>query len=341
MLSHNGTRINKKAFTSHIWVEDLVYFDGPLVSLIKESTTQDYIYIFVDSGQLNRWLAVPAARDSLIRYRERSLSLRKFVENAEILYLVDIDGDGEYKALYRCEISDIPPDYLPDEDSFFDSSLCPDGEDVLLSPTTYTISIDGSWFMEDWMKMPKIFTQLYAFIYSLEFLNQKSFYDQVRRIYSSFPWKGGFSAVHFYQSLNTVIPSLHEARVSKINYSSPGKIDLELLSTVSRRADELVDRTSDNKVGIDRLIREIRKVLKTNKVSQLREEDPVPDLPLDQSKKLKNLNSQLLLEMGLTDHEKDIFGLAGNQVRVAKIIISVYIRTEKMNWYINKGLVSR
>jgi hypothetical protein len=341
MLSQYGTRINKKGFASHIWVEDLVYFDGPLVSLIKESTTQDYLYIFVDSGQLNRWLAVPVERDSLIEYREGGLSLRGVVGKSAAAYLVDIDGDGAHQALYRCEISDIPPAYLPDEDSFFDPSLCPDGNDVLLSPTRYTIYIDGSWFMEDWMKMPKTFTQLYAFIYSLQFLDQKSFYGQVRRIYSSFPWRGGFSAVHFYKSLNRLIPSLHEARVSRIQYSSPGQIDLELLSMVSKRADELVGCTSDNKVEIEQSIREIRKVLKKNKVSQLREEDPIPDLSFDQRKKLANLNSKLIFEMGLGSHQEDIFGLAGNEVRVAKIIISVYRRTEKMNWYISKGLVAR
>ncbi|MEL6950145.1 MAG: hypothetical protein AAGM16_08520 [Pseudomonadota bacterium] len=116
----------RKGELSHQWVEDLLYFDGPLLSLLKGSTSQDYFYYFVEQGPMaNRWLAFAVSRSSIHDYLARHQTLRDLVEAQDSVYIVDVDDSGEVILAIESFTSDVPEKYFPPVDSLFDSELSP------------------------------------------------------------------------------------------------------------------------------------------------------------------------------------------------------------------------
>ncbi len=339
MLNHKGKRCRKSLFTSHVWVEDLVYFDGPLVSYFKGSTIQDFIYIFVDCGRYNRWLTIPVERESIIKYRDAENSLLDLVEQAEHLYLLDIDGEANLKYCWVIDREELSDEYLPATDSFFDVSLCPNGDQALLEPTIYSLNLNGNWFLEDWSRAPKLFIQIYSLVYALKYLGKTSVNDSARRLFSQFPWKGNFSPMHFYNGLNSVIPSLHEPKIASINYNSPGTIELELLSDVSEIASEIVNNMGKKREKVALKTSEIKKFLKEKNYSTMREYEELPSLPREHKRVLRKHSEELLSLLAMKRYSEDIFDLSSNELIATKICLSICSRLEKIDAYRSSGLL--
>jgi len=57
--------------------------------------------------------------------------------------------------------------------------------------------------------------------------------DWFHGVYAKYPWRGGFSALNFYQSLYAKIPYEQRPQIEEIQYASPGHIKLKG-SSISR-----------------------------------------------------------------------------------------------------------
>ena len=58
------------------------------------------------------------------------------------------------------------------------------------------------------------------------------------RAFRAFPWRGGWSAVGFYEQLRIAVPPKHRPRLVAIEYASPGFMDLggpiEVLTAIEK-----------------------------------------------------------------------------------------------------------
>ena len=118
-------------------VGDLIYFEGPLLSLFQDQNGRYYIFYWCDTdSEVNRWLVFPVSRADLQAYLDKKKPLRNLLLNsgADPVLAVDIDGALEYKHSVSIHPLELPESYVPGGDSWWDDSLTSQAErDVLVA----------------------------------------------------------------------------------------------------------------------------------------------------------------------------------------------------------------
>ena len=92
---------------------------------------------------------------------------------------------------------------------------------------TYRLALDGEWGLLDLSGFGRQYVQSYSFFYALRF-EESDEIGRVANAFAAFPWRGGWSAVDFYESLTATVPRRHRPRIVAIEYASPGYIELGL-----------------------------------------------------------------------------------------------------------------
>lgn len=214
-----GTTIDTFPWRNLEKVSDLICFDGPLLSLFKNSEGDQYLYYWCDADtEVNRWLVLRVSREDLEAYLHRRISLDRIVSapGDGLLFALDIDHDLKIRQTVLLSPDQLPASYIPEPDSLLDTT-----HSVPLAESKYRISIDGDWELEDWSVFPHNYGKAYALMYSL--FERKSGWA-----YHAYPWRGGYSTVNFYNALRDEIPEQHRPQVSSLQYSSPGWLELRL-----------------------------------------------------------------------------------------------------------------
>lgn len=92
-----------------------------------------------------------------------------------------------------------------------------------------TISLDERWSLEDFSIFSKQYIQVYGFFFALRKLSETDSTMEFERM----PWLGGASVVHFFTGMkNHIHPDLLP-NVQKIQYASPGFMELSALVEVA------------------------------------------------------------------------------------------------------------
>lgn len=108
------------------YVIDLIRYEGPLVSLYLSNNKEYYLYCWCEVYKTyHRWLVFRITHSKLRSYIECESSLKELVINPvdKFHYLLDINNELEIKEVCIIFPEDLPNSYIPDEDSFFNSSL--------------------------------------------------------------------------------------------------------------------------------------------------------------------------------------------------------------------------
>lgn len=104
-------------------VQDLTYFDGPLLSHFKRIDTDDsYLYYWVDcDDKTNRWMILRVAPDTVQRLRGNEITLQYTIPGLCLdpyVCLVDMDNEQKVTQSVIVYLPRIPQDYLPGRDSY-------------------------------------------------------------------------------------------------------------------------------------------------------------------------------------------------------------------------------
>lgn len=102
---------------------DLIYQDGPVLSHFINSLNQDYLFYWVDCDEkFNKWLVFPVTKKELSEFFIKKLNILNLISNVYtgFVYLIDINDNIQYENIYNCSVGEIPNDYLPSDESFFD-----------------------------------------------------------------------------------------------------------------------------------------------------------------------------------------------------------------------------
>jgi len=121
MKDIKGIKINKLGFYPQK-LGDLVYYEGPLLSLFIDKDSPDiyYLYKWVDNDETsNRWIVTQVTSLSLRTFFYKQISLKDLILNNPICYSIDLDNDLNEKVVLICSSTDLPKEYLPAEKSFF------------------------------------------------------------------------------------------------------------------------------------------------------------------------------------------------------------------------------
>lgn len=107
-------------------VSDLIYFDGPLLSHYVHKSGENYLSYWVDcDDKFQRWLVFKVGITSLQQYVDKRLSLFNVIRQLDdgLVYLVDVDVDGKTTTPKILFLNQLPDDYLPEADSYYDFSM--------------------------------------------------------------------------------------------------------------------------------------------------------------------------------------------------------------------------
>lgn len=119
-------------------VVDLIYFDGPFLSHYVSKSGENYLSYWVDCDDNNqRWLVFRVGIHFLQNYVNKKKSLYELIKGVDdgFVYAVDISEDGTQSVPLMIFLADIPDEYLPTVDSYFDFSYEKESDVAALSMT--------------------------------------------------------------------------------------------------------------------------------------------------------------------------------------------------------------
>lgn len=105
------------------FIKDLIYYDGSLLTLFENDIYEKYLYYWCDVDEnCNRWMVIKINDKLLNKYLINKITLKDLIIKPidKILYIVDIDNLVKYKNVYLIKPHDLPNEYIPDSDSYFD-----------------------------------------------------------------------------------------------------------------------------------------------------------------------------------------------------------------------------
>lgn len=334
-------RVKIAEFKGHRWVEDILYFEGPLLSLLKASASQDFFYYWCGTfNKQNRWLALEVSRDQIEQYRNQDLSLLDILNSLGYGYVVFIDATQKIKSSWKYSVDDLPEVCVPPEESYFDPDLSEAGSESLLEKSgNYGLNVDGDWFLDDLVKIPRTFQQLYAFCYTLKNLQKQSVWANALHIFRKYPWRGGYSRVNFYQDLRRVIPSMHEAKIKKLQMASAGEFRFELLTSAAEDVRATVDAATNNALALDRLEKEAMTIFRAHKLSRIKSNHPELRLSKGVLALLRKKVGEIAEALGLGEYVEEIRTLAGNDLVAIKILLSFHRRVSRFTKFQDGNLI--
>lgn len=121
---------NKQLDTSNfVRIGDLLNFEGPLLSLFEELSSRHlYLFDWVDrEDKSNRWLIYRVSANSLLQFINSKISHLELFQKRPVkeVYFADIDSRNKLFSCYNSfAIENLPQNYLPNNDNFFELSDC-------------------------------------------------------------------------------------------------------------------------------------------------------------------------------------------------------------------------
>lgn len=326
-----------------IWNTDIIYFDGPFLSLYKKDDGQDYFISWIDCDQRrNRWAVFPVERDSLRLYLKGEMTLRNVCLEANGVIIFDTGMDAKRRNWVELDV--FPQDYLPKKTSFLRPEISTEAAKKLAEEAAVDISlgINGELYLEDLELIPKLYQQLYSFHYGVEHLDRPAVRESVKR--SMHNWKGGIGAVNLFSGLKNVTPSIHRARLKELRYNSPGAIKINMLPSLAEKIKSSMQHLLPVKAYDDaeRLYREIYSYFREHKITGFDDERSDVQLELNdvQKRDLKYFAKKFLGALGWEKRQDALQELGVTEISLLRMVLAYYRRLRRLRDFIVAGKLS-
>lgn len=106
-----------------IRVDDLIYFDGTLLSTYKKEDGSLFLILWVDNTATdNRWCVIPVEDETLTSFLDKEITLRDVINKTENVIFKDLYSEGNElleRQVKKVLVKDIPEEYMPTNESYF------------------------------------------------------------------------------------------------------------------------------------------------------------------------------------------------------------------------------
>lgn len=203
---------------------------------------------------------------------------------------------------------------------------------MALKAKTTQLEIDGRWSLEELSDATKDYIQLYGFAYSLIPDLPSARQEEVDHIYGKFPWRGGYSTVNFFNQLFHKIPPKLRPEVQRIQYASPGFIELAELLAVAGTVAAIIGTVCKSIKAVHDLYRSIQKASIEHELSKINLTKENLELKQRQITFCEESAKKLAKAFGLTEAQEQLIDqkVRGNPVMKLKILLSVFRRVEPL-----------
>jgi hypothetical protein len=203
---------------------------------------------------------------------------------------------------------------------------------VPLEAKTTQLGLDGRWSLEELSEMTKDYIQLYGFAYSLLPNLPTARREEIDYIYGKFPWRGGYSTVNFFNQLFHKVPPKFRPEVQRIQYASPGFIELTEILVVAGTVAAIVAAVCKSLTSVHDLYRNIQKASVEHQLAKINLAKEDIELKQRQIAFCETSAKQLAKAFGLTETQEQLIDkkVQGNPVMKLKILLSVFRRVEPL-----------
>ena len=203
-----------------------------------------------------------------------------------------------------------------------------------MKPTKTKVRLDGRWNLEELSEATKDYTQLYGFAYSLLPDLPTARREEIDYIYGKFPWRGGYSTVNFFSQLFHKIPPKLRPEIERIQYASPGFIELSELLLVAGTVARIVKAVCSSIDSAHETYRKIQKGAIEHELSKINLTKEQLDLKQRQITFCENSSKSLINMFGLTESQEQLLEQKvqgqGSEIMKLKILLSVFRRVEPL-----------
>lgn len=205
-----------------------------------------------------------------------------------------------------------------------------------LAESNYIINIDGRWDLEDLYVFPRSYEQVYFLVFSLLAHEDENIQERIKYAYSGFPWRGGYSAVNFYNNLKYTTPKLHRPQVLSIQYASPGWIELRLINFVAHTVESIVKSIAASILHANHVYNEVHKGLSERKLLRIDVKKKELELEIMHAQYIEQSANTMARLVGL-DNLNQMHDKTGSPLKTLKILLSLYRRIRTLAEYQNSG----
>ncbi|MFR0676124.1 hypothetical protein [Dysgonomonas mossii] len=101
-------------------ISDLIYFDGPLLSLYCDDNNINYLFYWVDvDSEYNRWIIIETDIFTISDYLNKKISLFNILSTKKSIYITDINNNLDFVHTWLIPTINIPENYFPDQNSMY------------------------------------------------------------------------------------------------------------------------------------------------------------------------------------------------------------------------------
>lgn len=310
-------------------VRDLDYFDGPLLSHFRHRRGDHYLYYWCDCDeQANRWMMIRVSETNIIRLMNRFVPLDYVIPGQcqdDFVYFVDLDASGRSMGTTITPLALIPASYTPLRGAYLDYEGRKDER-------SYAVLIEKALTIDQLREFPTKYAQAYSFLYVLGVMKPDRFQE--------YPWRGGFSSMHFYQWLVGSIPGEQRPQVATFQYTSPGFVRFNLHRPTATAVANCVDRLVIPQSPAEQAFESLRNYISEKKLNDLREEAPNPDDERwrEHDLELARRTTELMnsLDTGVLD---TLMAAAQSKFGAARIAYTFGIRVRELAALVRQGLI--
>lgn len=188
----------------------------------------------------------------------------------------------------------------------------------------YQIHIDGQWSFLDFASFPRTYIQAYSLAYLLSENSQKAIWA-----FRAFPWRGGYSAVNFYNAIYRQLPAKHRPQVRRIQYASPGIIELSLLAAAALSLKTIVSHVLAAARDISTTYTQIYRELQERKLLRIKTESARRSLEKENIEFINWATKEMARFMGIRSLN-ELNRLTGSPLVSLKILLSFYRRVRDL-----------
>lgn len=333
------------------YVQTLVEYDGPQVVLLESRKGGLFVCVPIDEaveGFDLPFLAAGVSKTDFKAYLEEAYDLNYLMEYKSTLrtYVVDISktkhNKKENKEFFSLKfVEKIHADrrkYLPDQGFFARNHTSEYKEPQPEGVITHTYYIDGRWTTADFSRFYARLSDLYA-IYAIAEISDDNLIaeEKLESAITSYTFKGGGSYRNSFKDIGKASNDNYPLKVSRIQYASPGRIDVRGIEAPLTLVDAIIDGFDSES---DRLKEAAKQLYLT-----LQRDGALGNRNLKFSNKASEayalkLAGTILGILKLPNAEKLLHICADRPVVFAKLALALYRRAVSISKFYEEGRVS-
>ncbi|PZX10088.1 hypothetical protein [Celeribacter halophilus] len=332
--------------TKNLKFETILFdFIEPIVLLYKAGKSY-FIASALPSefGYVKEYLVVSVTPKFLKRYFREENDLRFLFVSAphRSFWKMPASEVGKDTAKVKEFSGSITEDMLPDA-QFFSSSHTHSYQTMANTYSALeTLFIDGNWEMEDFGSFSRKYRDLYAFEESINKLSASttsvSLKNKIGKAFNGHTLQGGGSYVGLFRELLNSLPKEERYDLKRVEYASPGRIELQGKGAVFDALEERIKNMVSNSQALHDTYVKLRQFM--SETNLLNISTPVITVSQTTKDRLEVDTRALFSALGL-DLYDTIFRLTGgNVVSTAKISMAIYRRVKQAASYFSEGRIA-